>query len=862
MGTGSTDHAVGVTEGVPPAWLAFYDNERDAEAKIVEATWPELVETLTTHTLTPCVPCKGKTCPSKKGLAFSPAPPTKAPRRADKNVEWIYLLVFDLDHVASAELEGVCDRLEGLESILYSTHSHQHGGPDDCCVRLVFPLLRPITPAEFYVLHSEVRRRYQLQWWRPGAAKISGADPVVKDVSRLFFMPTAPEGTTPLWGYSPGLMLDIETLLREAPAAARSYATSPAPSAPSAPTPSSPNEPVDMEALRQKLRDYKPRNNERDEGKIGRKELVRRVLAAEPLVKHEETGLRNDAVLRLGSIFGYVLPPSAPEEAVLELVRPSINALPVYPNDDENDALEHRYETFRLAWKRGIDAAEVQRVQFEAKKQADRELHRKLKKRFHIKGPESGSSGSASASAGSEAEGEEAESEEEEPDLSDWESLLLKSKKGDVWSVGSNAELVLDAHPEWRDRLRYNEFTKSPEFDEQAPVYIVDPEEAITGIQYWFQFEYRIDLSRIDVMTVIRHVAKKNSYNPIKDYLNELKWDTERRIDDWLVRYCGAVVEDEEGNDISQHVRRIGRRWLMSAVARAIDPGCKADTVLILEGEQGKKKSMVFEVLAGQKWFTDSPVHIGQKDAMQIVGTKWIIEMAELSSFHGSETEQQKQFFSSRVDTFRPPFGLTPADFPRHAVLGGTTNRTNYLNDETGNRRFWAAWCEKILIADLKRDRDQLWAEAVHYYKQGLECPDCKRQMASNQEDRCVEHRWWFDPKENEELEHANNQRLRVDYAEGIIDYLLQMKVEQRPTWMTMHDVCKILNITSDRIQSQNAAVSRALKFLRFEHKRILQDGLRMRVFETPPTILEAPTRTKMRGAPRKAQQQPTVGLA
>jgi predicted P-loop ATPase len=837
-----------VTPGIPPARIALYAHERDAEPEVVERAWAEIVVPLTSHEITMCQPCKGKACPSKKGFAFSPAPPTKACgckdcvrtgrllHRLDKNVEYVHLLVFDLDHVTWAELEAVCSRFEGFESVLYSTHNHLRGGLEDCCARLVLVPTRPMTPPEFYIVHSEVRRRYQLQWWRPGEQKISGADPVVKDISRLFYLPTAPEGgPEPLWGYSRGGLIDIDRLLAEAPGAVKNTVSSP-PRA-SAPKPPSSSGPVDMEALREKLRAYRPTHSERDDGKVPRKELVRRVVAQEPLVKYEETNLRNDSVHRLGSILGHVLPLETPEEAVLELVRPSINALPVYPDDSEDDTLDKRFDVFCTAWKRGLEASESKRAAAEAKRQADRELQRKLRKKFHIKG-----------------EGESAPKETEEDEDGDeipdeWEDALVKNKKDEAWAVGTNVELILDCHPDWRDKLSYNEFTKSPVFADDVPVsFGKDPEEAITAVQHWFQFDYRINLSRPDIMTVVRHCAKKSAFNPVKDYLNELAWDRQARLDGWLKRYCGARIIDEEGNNIELHVQRIGRRWLMSAVARALEPGCKADTVLILEGEQGKKKSMVLELLAGREFFTDSPVHIGQKDAMQVVGTKWIIEIAELSAFHGSETEAQKQFFSSRVDTFRPPFALTPQDFPRQSVCAGTTNKTNYLNDETGNRRFWAAWCDKVLIGDLKRDRDQLWAEAVYYFKESRGCAECKRLESSNEEARCIQHRWWLDPKENEELERANNQRLRVDYAEGILAHILEQAPDQRQQHLTMHEVCKFLNINAERIQSQSAAVSRALKSLKFTHRRVLQDGIRARVFETPMDLMIAPIRKKTRG--------------
>lgn len=871
--------AEGVTPGVPPALLAFYEDEVSEEPRaLVWAQWPQTVNLLLEHDETDCVDaidgCKGKGCSFKKGFAFSPGPPTKRcfcdkcarkgrlQHRQDVNVEWVYLLVFDIDRVTQAEIEGVCERLDGVESLLYSTHSHEHAGPDDVCVRIVLPLSRALAASEFKLAHQAVRTKYKLEWYRPDAVVLTGQDQNATNKSRLYYMPTVPRGKARWAAYSPGVVVDVDELLRLSPPVVMPPRVSvPTNGLPPAPVPPLPDAPVDMEALRRALKSHKPKRD-KNEGKLSGKELLRRAIAGEPLVKFEETGLRNEAVHRLGSIFGYALPEVTPDEAALELVRPSINALPVYSNDTALDALSVRFETFLAAIRRARLAHAEQQAELEAVRQAERDLRVKLTKRFKLKGrdaaarsstatPDAVSAPSSSATFSGTALGEP------DVDLTDWQAALLLTSKGEIWHVGVNAETILECSDEWRGKIRYNSFTKSPEFADDVPPHNMgDPEEAITAVQYWLQDKpHRLSLGRQDIMTAIRHVAKKYSYNPVQEYLNTLKWDGVSRLDTWLETYCGASLVEEDlsavdkQRDIAVHVRRIGRRWMMSAVARALDPGCKADNVLILEGPQGIKKSTVFSVLASQKWFTDSPVAIGQKDAMQVVGTKWIIEMAELSGLNGSETEQQKQFFSSRVDTFRPPFGMVPIDFPRHSVCAGTTNKQQYLSDETGNRRFWAVWCERIAIADLKRDRDQLWAEAVHFYKAGADCAVCRRGAESNREERCPEHRWWNDPREDADLEVANTSRLRADYADAISSWFIENAIDNRPPAVTINTVCMvILSLPADRITAQTPAVTRALKVLQFKQTRPRVDGRRASVWETPKELLTAKRRPRVQG--------------
>jgi predicted P-loop ATPase len=158
---------------------------------------------------------------------------------------------------------------------------------------------------------------------------------------------------------------------------------------------------------------------------------------------------------------------------------------------------------------------------------------------------------------------------------------------------------------------------------------------------------------------------------------------------------------------------------MISAVARIMDPGCKADCALILEGDQGRKKSSALRELAGSEWFTDQISDLGSKDASEDLRGKWIIEFAELKNIKGPEVEKIKAFLSRSTDHYRPPYARRARDFARQCVFAGSTNEDHYLHDRTGNRRFWPVKVEHIDLVRIREMRDQLWAEAVARYDKG-----------------------------------------------------------------------------------------------------------------------------------------------
>ena len=241
------------------------------------------------------------------------------------------------------------------------------------------------------------------------------------------------------------------------------------------------------------------------------------------------------------------------------------------------------------------------------------------------------------------------------------------------------------------------------------------------------------------VQDAIEVIANDHTFQPVLDYLESLEWDGIERLNDWLNLYMGAETTDLN--------RALGARWLISAVARAYDPGCQVDHILILESAQGRGKSTAFRILGGD-FFSDDIGELGTKDASLAAGKAWIIELAELDAMTRAEVSKIKAFVSRRIDHFRPPYGRNFVDVPRSSVFCGTVNPgTKYLKDETGGRRFWPVACGNTLkLTDLARDRDQLWAEAVHRYKKGekwwLTEDDLVEAVSEEQEERYLADPW------------------------------------------------------------------------------------------------------------------------
>jgi predicted P-loop ATPase len=205
-------------------------------------------------------------------------------------------------------------------------------------------------------------------------------------------------------------------------------------------------------------------------------------------------------------------------------------------------------------------------------------------------------------------------------------------------------------------------------------------------------------------------VARECSYHPVLDYLDSLKWDGRPRLNQWMSKYLGAAE--------TPYTETVGRAALIGAVARIRSPGCKLDTVPIIEGAQGARKSSATRALF-DPWFSDDLADLGTKDAAMQTRGAWLIEISELDAMSRQDASRIKAFVSRATDRYRPPYGSRIVESPRSCVFWGTTNSEAYLKDETGARRFWPVKAGRIDLEGLQAARDQLWAEASRLHAAG-----------------------------------------------------------------------------------------------------------------------------------------------
>lgn len=324
-------------------------------------------------------------------------------------------------------------------------------------------------------------------------------------------------------------------------------------------------------------------------------------------------------------------------------------------------------------------------------------------------------------------------------EAADWRERLLCNDKGDLKpSSLRNIILMTRHHDNFKDIFKYNEFshkimvTKCPPWCDDGDDFKVhelndvDISELASALE-----SYGISPDRTRIHNAIEVVAHKNRFHPAQDYLNGLEWDGNPRLEKWLVYYMGAKDDPEE------YLAFIGKKWLCAAVKRVFEPGCKFDHILVMEGKQGRGKSTALKTLATfgrdieESYFTDSVsvADIQNKDTIQKLQGSIIVEMAELAGFSRRDDEEIKRWITLQSDDTRLPYARTTTRFLRQFVLSATTNTYEYLKDPTGNRRYWPVHTGEINIDALKENREQLWAEAVRLYKEGIYIGPTKEEM-------------------------------------------------------------------------------------------------------------------------------------
>jgi putative DNA primase/helicase len=367
----------------------------------------------------------------------------------------------------------------------------------------------------------------------------------------------------------------------------------------------------------------------------------------------------------------------------------------------------------------------------------------------------------------------------------DWRDRVQRGKGGPVKNL-TNLMLYLRGIEKLGRSLRFNELSNQTEWNGRP---LEEPD--VIDIRLIIEAEGFQPNDR-DIRGAVERVARENAYNPIVDYLNGLKWDGKSRLEGWMTRLLGAPD--------STFVRLVSPKVLISAVARAMQPGCKVDTVLVLEGEQGIKKSTAIAALFGEEYTAESVSLFDQhnKMVMAMMGA-WVVELAEFVAIARSHHASVKALISMRRDRVVLPYARLASLHPRRCIFFGTINpeAIGYLTDSTGNRRYWPITVTKIDLDGIAIRRDQLWAEAVHRYRAG--------------------ERWWLEPDEERDASTEQSEREEEDaWVEPLGDKIRSENI----TELTTDRALSLLAIPHERKDKRaQMRAAAALKSLGFERR-------------------------------------------
>ena len=381
-----------------------------------------------------------------------------------------------------------------------------------------------------------------------------------------------------------------------------------------------------------------------------------------------------------------------------------------------------------------------------------------------------------------------------------------KEKKADEWQRDKSGKILTNqdnidlALKKLGVSFRYNSFKGEALIDGLCGPVFDDP--ALKRLYYTIDRQFGFRPTEPYFSGYLMDLAYQNSFHPIVDYLDSLKWDGKARLDTWLVRY--ASVEDFE------LARACGAMVLIAAVRRVRSPGTKFDEMIVLEGKEGLEKSSLLDLLAVDKaWFTDSlPLNVDDKAMIESSSGKWIVEIGELQGLSKSDHNKIKAQLSRTTDRARLAYARLPIEISRQFIVFGTTNGAKYLTSLTGNRRFWPFLVKgRVDLAAFKKDRDQLWAEA-------------SAREVKGEAIRLPQHLWLAARREQEAREVDNA------FHDTLLAYL-----GDKQGVLFIEDAWSFLGTSRNRTPTDYERLKAAMEKLGFVQRRRLMSGVRQQCF-------------------------------
>lgn len=620
-------------------------------------------------------------------------------QRRTENVRERSLVTIDIDDARLGQWATTTAIYDDVAMCCYSTHSHT---PEKPRLRWIVPLSRPVSPDEYQPIARKVAT------W----IGIDSVDPASYKVAQLMYWPTCSLDGEYEYHVQMGKLLNPDEVLAEYP------------------------DWRDASAWPTGASEVAARNTETKR-------------AGDPLTKPGIVGLFNrcydvptaiDLFLpdvytpcgNSGTRYTYAPGSTAGGAVVYE------NGLLLYSNHATDPASGHSVSAFDLvrihkfgtqdAGRSAEDTPVTKLPSFDAMCRWAAELDEVKALRVAERNADAGSAFNDLLESGNyPTEGSNdditADNDGNKPEAEKWEAgLKLHPKTGIPLSDINNARLILANDPALKGKFGYDVFSGLPKLRGDVPwrpkgsvdtsgrgTLWSDRDDA--GLRWYMQTMWDYDHTN-NLLSALELCMQANAFHPVRDYLNSLEWDGTPRLDTMFIDFLGAKD--------NAYTRSATRKWMCGAVARIMTPGCKFDQAIVLNSqEQGIGKSTFADVIS-KGWFSDSTINMNDKDGYAALHGSWIIELAELASTKRSDVETVKTFLSKREDTYRPAYSRRVDTFKRQCVFYGTTNETEYLRDRTGNRRFWVInVSQKLDIARLREQVDQLWAEAVVRWRAG-----------------------------------------------------------------------------------------------------------------------------------------------